>query len=352
MMAAVLMGPNQVELQEVETPSPGPADVLIRVETCAVCSTDVSLIAKPFAGQPPYGDFIIGHEYAGVVVALGETVDEFKLGDRVAVEAHLGCSRCRNCRRGNYTSCLNHGNRKKGHRANGFTTNGGDAQYVINHINTVYKIPDTLSFEEAALVTNLGCVLYGFETMGGFVVGDNVAVIGPGPLGLISIQAAKALGAGRTFLVGRRDAPLQIGKANGADRVININKEDAAEVIREETDGVGADIVFESSGNQSGLDLAVKVAKRMGQILLLGFAHEPIPADFAELALNNKSIHTVRGESWANVGRAVSLLKQQKVNLRPLVTHSFPLSQIDEAYKTYTERKDGAIKVVVKPNES
>jgi len=135
MKAAVLTGPKVLELREVETPRPGPVDVLIRVEACAVCSSDVSLIAKPWVAQPPFGTFIPGHEYAGTVVALGETVDEFKVGDRVAVEAHLGCMRCRNCRLGNYTACLNYG--KKGHRANGFTTNGGFAQYVVNHVNTV-----------------------------------------------------------------------------------------------------------------------------------------------------------------------------------------------------------------------
>ncbi|MBE3040172.1 MAG: alcohol dehydrogenase catalytic domain-containing protein, partial [Chloroflexi bacterium] len=136
MRAVVLVAPNRLEVQEAPTPIPGPADVLIRVESCALCSTDIALIASPLPRQPPYGELIVGHEYSGTVTALGETVDEFAVGDRVADEAHLGCLRCANCRVGNYTSCLNYGNRKKGHRANGFTTNGGMAQYVINHINT------------------------------------------------------------------------------------------------------------------------------------------------------------------------------------------------------------------------
>ena len=93
MKAAVLTGPNQLVLKDVPTPKPGPMEVLLKVEVCACCSTDVALMAKPFPGQPPYGSFIPGHEYAGTVAALGETVDEFKVGDRVAVEAHLGCLR-------------------------------------------------------------------------------------------------------------------------------------------------------------------------------------------------------------------------------------------------------------------
>jgi len=349
MKAAVLMAPNVLEIKDVSTPLPGPTDVLLRVEACAVCSSDLSLMAKPWAGQPPYGSFIPGHEYAGTVVALGETVDEFKVGDRVAVEAHLGCMRCRNCRLGHYTACLNYG--RKGHRANGFTTNGGYAQFVVNHVNTVYPIPDSVGFEEASLITNLGCVLYGFETTGGYIVGDRVVVIGPGPLGLISVEVAKALCAAKVFLVGTRASRLQVGEVLGADRIIDVNKEDPVQAVLEETGGIGADLVIESSGGVQGPQMAIAMAKRMGKILLLGFPDEPVSADFSVLGKNNKFIYTVRGEGWANCGRAVSLLASGKVNLKRLVTHSFPLGEISMAFQTFKERVGGAIKVVVKPNE-
>ena len=351
MKAAVLMGPNRLELKEVQTPSPGPQDVLIRVEACAICSSDVSLINRPWAFQPPYGVFIPGHEYAGTVEAVGETVDEFQPGDRVAVEAHLGCMRCRNCRIGSYTGCLNYGNLKKGHRANGFTTNGGYAQFVVNHVNTVHKIPDSVDFEEASLLTNLGCVLYGFETVGGYIVGDTIVVIGPGPLGLISVAAAKALCASKVLLIGTRESRLQVGASLGADRTININNEGAMDVVMQETGGTGADMVIESSGGISGPQTAIDLAKRMGKILLLGFPEGPVKANFSSLGKDNKSIYTVRGEGWANVGRAISMLKTGKITLKALATHAFPLDKIQEAFRTFTERIDGAIKVVVKPND-
>lgn len=349
MKAVVLAGPDRLEVKDMPTPVPGPADVLIAVESCALCSTDVSLISHPLPGQPPYGEFIIGHEYSGRVVALGETVDEFAIGDRVAVEAHLGCQRCRNCRLGNYSACLNYGNRRKGHRANGFTTNGGNAQYVINHINTVYRIPDHVSFDEASLITNLGCVLYGYETMGGYIVGDTVAVIGPGPLGLTSAIAARALGAGKVILTGTRASRLKIAERLPIDRIVNTSEEDPYEAIMKETDGMGADIIIESSGSEKGMDLAIKATRRMGKILLLGFPHVPALADMETLALNNKHIFTVRGEGWANVGRAISLLDRKSVDLKPLITHSFPIDRIDEAFSTFVNRKDGAIKVISKP---
>jgi L-iditol 2-dehydrogenase len=352
MLAAVLMAPNRLEVKQVDTPSPGPADVLIKVEACAVCSSDVSLMAKPWFGQPPYGKFIPGHEYSGRIVALGKTVDEFKVGDRVAVEAHLGCLRCINCRRGNYTACLNFGNPKKGHRANGFTTNGGFAQYVVNHINTVYPIPDSVDFREASLITNLGCVLYGFETTGGYIAGDRVAVIGPGPLGLISVQVAKALGAGKVFLVGTREARLEVGSKVGADRLVNAKKEDPVKVILKETEGKGADLVVETSGGLEAPQMAIEISKPMGKILMLGIPSEPVQVDFENVIQKTKSIFTVRGEGRANCARAVSLWTSGKVNLGPLLTHFFPLRNISTAFQTFIERRDGAIKVVVHPNRN
>jgi len=348
MKAAVLMGRNDLRVMTVDTPRPGPDDVLIQVEACAVCSSDVSLIDKPWPFQPPYGVHIPGHEYSGTIAAVGENVDRVKVGDRVAVEAHLGCLRCRNCRLGNYTACLNYG--KKGHRANGFTTPGGFAQYVVNHQNTVYRIPDSMSFDEAALITNLGCVLYGFQTVGGYFVGDNVAVIGPGPLGLISAAVAKALCAHRVFLVGTRASRLNVGRELGADRIININEEDAVKAVLEETDGVGADLVVESSGGPGAIQMAITMTKRIGKILMLGLPDEPVTVDLHSLGQENKSIHTVRGEGWTNCGRAVSMAGSGRVNLKRLVTHSFPFDQISEAFKTFVERIGGAIKVTVNPN--
>jgi L-iditol 2-dehydrogenase len=349
MQAAILTERNRLEIQEVPTPAPGPMEVLLKVESCACCSTDVALMNKPMPGQPPYGDFIPGHEYAGIVSALGDGVDEFKVGDRVAVEAHLGCMRCKNCRRGNYTACLNYGTEK--HRANGMTSNGGFAQFVVNNINTVHPIPDHIDFNEAALITNLGCVLYGFETIGGYVAGNHVAVIGPGPLGLISSQIAKAFGAEKVYLIGTRASRLKKGAETGADRLVNIHEENAVETIMEETNGIGADLVVESSGAVEAPMMAIKMAKPMGKILILGIPPEPVLVDFEDLLLKNKSIHAVRGEGWSNVARAVSLLGSGKVTLKPYVTHTFPLAEITTAFETFVQRIDGAVKVVVKPKE-
>src|SRR6266850_2676667 len=205
MKATVLVAPHRFELLERPVPVPGDEDVLVRVRACGVCGTDLKIIHHGMPQMPPYGEFIFGHEYAGDIVALGRTVDEFQVGDRVVVEAHMGCRRCENCIRGLYTACLNYGNRKRGHRANGMTTNGGLAEYAVNHVNTLYRIPDNVSYEEAVVVMTSGSPLFGIENAGGYVAGETVAVLGPGPIGLMAIQLVKALGATRVILTGTRE---------------------------------------------------------------------------------------------------------------------------------------------------
>ena len=152
---------------------------------------------------------------------MGPGVTDFKAGDRVAIESHKGCGHCTNCKRGRYTICFNYGKPETGHRHYGFTTNGGYAQYVVNHVSTLYKIADNVSYEEAALVTTAACVHFALDNVGGLLGGETVVVLGPGPIGLMAVQLVKALGASRVILTGTRDERLEMGKRLGADIVVN-----------------------------------------------------------------------------------------------------------------------------------
>jgi L-iditol 2-dehydrogenase len=204
MKAWVLGNPGELERAEKPVPMPKRAEVLARIDAVAICATDLEIIdhgspALIRGGMPFNKNFTPGHEYMGTVVALGAGVDEYRIGQRVTVEIHAGCGQCKRCRQGMYTSCLNYGLNyggvDKGHRANGFTTDGGFCEYQVNNINTLVAIPDAMSDEEATLVVTAGTAMYGLTELGGLVAGESVVVTGPGPIGLLGVAVAKALGA-------------------------------------------------------------------------------------------------------------------------------------------------------------
>ncbi len=299
--------------------------------------------------MPPYGEFIFGHEYAGDVAAVGRTVDEFQVGDRVVVEAHMGCRRCENCIRGQYTACLNYGNVKRGHRANGMTTNGGLAEYAVNHINTLYRIPDNVSYEEAVVVMTSGSPLFGIENAGGYVAGETVAVLGPGPIGLMAVQLVKALGATRVILTGTRESRLALGRQLGADVIVDSRTADPVREVLAVTQGKGADLVIDCAGANDTFDQAIRMTKPGGKVLLVAFYRAPVTADVTQAVLRNITIHTERGEGGTSVGRALALLAAGRISAAPLVTHRFPMSRVHEAFEVLEKRVGDPIKVVVNP---
>ncbi|HEU5320656.1 MAG TPA: zinc-binding dehydrogenase [Methylomirabilota bacterium] len=309
----------------------------------------MKIIHQGMPKMPPYGEFIFGHEYAGDVVAVGATVDELQVGDRVVVEAHMGCRRCENCIRGLYTACLNYGNRRRGHRANGFTTNGGLAEYALNHVNTLYRVPDGVSYEEAVVVMTAGSPLFGLENAGGYFAGETVAVLGPGPIGLMALQLVKALGATRVVLTGTREARLRLGRELGADVVVNSRTSDPVAAVREATGGKGADLVVDCAGADDTFDQALKMAKPGGKVLLVAFYHGPVTADVSHAVRQNITIYTERGEGGTSVGRCLALLAAGRIAAKPLVTHEFPLGRVHEAFEVLETRRGDPIKVVLHP---
>lgn len=349
MRAAVLFGPNDLRVVERPVPKPGPQKVLIKVAACAICGTDLKITSHPFPGQPPYGEFIPGHEYVGTVVAVGETVDEFKVGDRVAVEAHKGCMRCENCIRGDYTACLNYGRVDKGHHTSGFTVPGGFAEYVVHHVNAVYRIPDNISFEEATMVTTTGTPLYGLDVAGGLIAGDSIAVIGPGPVGLMTSAICKGLCADPVILVGTNEARMKLGPDFGADHLVRARGQEAVGQVRALTGGLGVDMTIDCAGGPGTLDDAIGMTKLGGKVLLLAFYKEPVTADISTAVRSDITLYTTRGEGRSACRRGLSMMKQGKIPAGKMVTHQFPLDRIAEAFATFRERRDNAIKVLVKP---
>ena len=352
MKAWVLGGPDELFLRDKPVPTPGRAEVLVRIDAVAICATDLEIIhsgspASILGGLPFNKNFTPGHEYMGTVVALGPDVDEYAIGERVSVEIHAGCGQCKRCRQGMYTSCLNYGKPEKGHRANGFTTDGGFAEYAVNHINTLARVPDTMSDAEATLVVTAGTSMYGLTELGGLVAGESVVVIGPGPIGLLAVAVAKAIGASPVILTGTRNRRLAIGRELGADRTINIGEEDAVAVVKELTGGIGADYVVECAGTESTIDQAIRMTNRGGKICLAAFPHERVTIDIAQLAKNNIYLYGIRGEGRSATRRAMALMAEKRFDASRIHTHTFPLADLPTALRYARERIDDAIKVVV-----
>lgn len=357
MKAWVLGDPGQLTLTDKPVPVPKKAEVLVRIDAIAICATDLDVIYNGppalIQGGPPFNkNFTPGHEYMGTVAALGPGVDEYRIGQRVTVEIHAGCGQCKRCREGMYTSChnygLNYGDVDKGHRANGFTTDGGFGEYQVNNINTLIGIADDMSDEEATLVVTAGTAMYGLTELGGLVAGESVAVIGPGPIGLMAVAVAKALGAQPVILLGTRDNRLAIGRELGADHVVNVRRDEPVEAVRRLNGGRGIDYVVECSAAADAVNQAVRMVNRGGKVCLAAFAHEEVPVDVAHIVRNNIYLYGIRGEGKSATHRAEAFMRQKRFEATRIHTHTFALTDLPEALRYAKDRVDDAIKVVVK----
>jgi L-iditol 2-dehydrogenase len=251
-----------------------------------------------------------------------------------------------------YTACLNYGanypGHDKGHRANGFTTDGGFAEFAVNHINTVIRVPEQLTDAEAALVVTAGSSMYGFIELGGMVAGESVVVLGPGPIGLLAVAIAKSLGATPVVLTGTRPERLEIGRALGADLVINATDQDAVRAVLAALPG-GADYVMDCAGTEQSIDQAIAMVNRGGKICLAAFPSERVNIDLARAVRNNVYLYGIRGEGRSATHRAMALMAARRFDADRIHTHTFKMADLPLALRHARERLDGAIKVILTP---
>jgi L-iditol 2-dehydrogenase len=350
MKAIVLTGPGKHELQEIPVPKPGPFEVLSKVRAVAICGSDPEIFAGGLAGfWPPYYPFIAGHEWAGEVVAIGEGVIDLKPGDRVAGEPHKGCGFCENCKAGRYTLCMNYGKPESGHRHYGFISQGAYAQYAVHANKTLTRMPSNVTFAEGSMCDTAGVSLHGLEltgiTPGGFVV-----VIGPGPIGLLAMRLAKAMGAAKVIMVGRKSR-LEAAKRLGADAVVDFEKEEPVEAVRAITGGRGVDEAFESSGAAGTLIQAIRMVKKGGRISLLGVPSDKVQEAIPFKYLVHNEIMIIGSRADPNtMWRAMGMIASGSLNVRDLITHQFPIERYTEALDIFINRKENAVKVIIEPN--
>ena len=350
MKALVLTEPGKFEIQQVPDPKPGPFEVLCKIRAVAICGSDPEIIRGDLAGTwPPHYPFIAGHEWSGEVVAVGDGVLNFKVGDRVAGEAHKGCGHCRNCLSGRYNICENYGCADTGHRHYGFVSQGAYAQYNVYSIKSINKLPDTVSFREGALVDTAGVTLHGME-LSGVTPGGVAVIIGPGPIGLIAMRFARLLGAARLIVVGRGTRLEAAGKL-GADDLINFEEQDPVAVVRSVTSELGVNEAFECSGAKGTFNQAVRMVRKGGKVALLGVPPDHVVEELPFKYIVHNEIAVFGSRANPNVSsKIINLLGSGQLTVKDLVTHTYSLEEFAQALDTFVSRRDGAIKVVIEPN--
>jgi 2-desacetyl-2-hydroxyethyl bacteriochlorophyllide A dehydrogenase len=340
MLAALYNGVDTVEIKEIDRLEPGPGDVVVKVRAEGICGSDLNQYRK--LTEPEM--LPAGHETAGEIVEVGEGVDLVRIGERVAVETvghGKACLTCWYCRQGQYRNCVDKGDYQ----------GGGFAEYVTRNAVGCYPLTDGMTWEEGALVEPLAVSIRGVRR-GEMKPGDTVVVLGAGTIGLTAIAAAKALGAGRIIATARHEHQVLLAKQLGADIVVQSDDANIKGVVDDLTDGLGADMTIETVGgfgNDNTLVQAVDVTRVMGRIVVLGVFHEPTMTDWMAPLMKEQSIifSVCYGimDGRHDFEMAIDLMAYGKVDLKPMVTHRFPLSEMPEALATAYDKSTGSIKV-------
>jgi L-iditol 2-dehydrogenase len=336
MKAAVLKDVKTIVIDEVPVPEPKRGEVLINVKTSAICGSDVKgYFGQHFLINPPV---ILGHEAAGVVAKCGPGVDEWKVGDPVAVEPIFTCKKCHACRSGKYHLCVSL-------KFAGHQVHGSFAEYFIAEAGFVHRKPDNVSFEEAALTEPAASPLHAVERCD-IRLGDFVVIIGSGVTGLFALQYVLQKGA-EVLITDPAEFKLRITRDLGANHTLNPEKEKLAQKVMKLTGGIGADCVIEAAGKTETLSSTVSLVKRGGTIVLVGYTEkESEPYDLSTLTLAEL---TVLGSLayWHDFPVVLKLMDQGKVTAKPLITHCIPLKELEEGIMMMKKREEGLIKIVV-----
>jgi L-iditol 2-dehydrogenase len=339
--------PGDVRIEDVTEPAPGPGDLKIRVCACSTCGTDVKI--SKFGHHHIVPPRVMGHEIAGEIVELGAGVGgDWAVGDRVQVIAAIPCGTCAECRRGRMTVCTRQ-------ESMGYHYDGGFAQFMVVPakvlaVNGVNRVPDGVSFAEASVAEPLACVLNGQE-LARVGDGDDVVVVGSGPIGCLHVRLARARGAARVFLVDINADRLALAAALVApDATVDAGHTDAVDEIRKLTDGRGADVIITAAASGAAQEQALLMAAPQGRVSFFG----GLPKDNPVIACDSNLVHYreltivgANGSSPAHNAGALALIASGAVPVADLITRRLPLDRALEAFDVVARGE--AIKVTVEP---
>lgn len=341
---AFMRGIDKMIIKEIPVPEIGKKEVLVSLEYVGICGSDVHYFHNGCCGSYKVDlseDYMLGHECAGTIVKVGEEVEKLKVGDRVALEPGITCGECEQCKSGHYNLCPD---------VVFLATppvQGCNEEYIAFPENMCFKLPDNVSTKEGALIEPLSVGFYASE-QGGVKTGDTVVILGSGCIGLVTLLACKAHGAGKIIVADLVEARLQKALEIGATEVINSGKEDALKKIEELTNGRGADVVFETAGSPVTIAQTPFIVRRGGVITLVGIsAKEEINYNFAQIMDKEATIKSVF--RYRNIyPKAIAAVSGGAINVKGIVTHEFDLNHIQEAYDEAVNNKTDLVKAVIK----
>jgi 2-desacetyl-2-hydroxyethyl bacteriochlorophyllide A dehydrogenase len=347
MKALVFRGPNQIGIEHVPIPNPGPGEAVIRVTLTTICGTDLHILKGEYPVKP---GLIIGHEPVGVIHELGVGVTGYEVGERVLVGAITPCGQCNYCLSGDWSQC---GGPIGGWKF-GNTINGAQAEYLLvpSAQANLAKIPDDLRDEQVILLADIASTGISAAESADMQIGDSVAVFAQGPIGLCATAGAELRGASLIIAVESDPVRMQMAKRMGADVIVNFKETDLVTEIKRLTNGKGVDVAIEALGTQETFENALRVTRAGGTLSSLGVysGKLSIPLEpFAAGLGDHRIITTLCPGGKERMRRLMELVRHGRLDLVPLLTHTFRLDQIEEAYKLFGERQDGVIKVAIKP---
>ena len=329
-------GPGNMELRDVPIPQPGQGEVQIAVRAASICGSDLH-IRKGDIGIPMRFPVIPGHEFAGVVTALGQNVTDLEVGARVTAEnTRYNCGICTQCANGSYNLCRNR-------LATGYAFDGAFAEYVVVPRSRIHRLPDNVDFRSGALTDPSACAYHAVQELTGINAGDLVLVSGPGPMGLFWLQYVKANG-GTVILSGaeRDTARLQIGHDLGADYVCTADK--LNDLVNEVTGGAGLDCVLECSGAAAAAQQGLALLKSEGRYTQIGIFGKPITFDLDRVLYREIRLIGSFSQKFTGWEKALELCASGSVRTEPLITHIFPLKEWETAFDLFQNGK--AVKVI------
>lgn len=343
MKALMLKEYNQFAIQEVEAPQPGAGEVLIAVKACGICGSDVhGMDGSTGRRRPP---IIMGHEASGVIAGVGEHVGSWKVGDRVTFDSTVYCGACWHCRRGEINLCNDR--RVLGVSCEDYRRHGAFADYLVAPERIVYRLPETLSFEQAAFVEPASIAVHAVEITP-ISLNDTAVVVGTGIIGLLVIQALRAAGCGTVIAVDIDNNKLQFAKLVGATYGFSANDEELISKIQEITEGRGADVAVEAVGASAPIQKAIQAVRKGGAVTLVGNLSPSI-----ELPLQSVVTREIRLQgSCASKGEypaCLDMIASGAIQVEPLMSAVAPLHEGAEWFQRLYNKEAGLMKVILQP---